>query len=219
MLGREAFSAAADPARFPEQLAFVKPWKARRLFFNTFSFNREQEKEAAALPVRVEVDLGQYDPVLGASYSQIAGMSRSMHRSQGMGASQRPGPSKNYLVPIEGDPLPKDATDAFAGIDTTWKRVPGGAAVGQILDEAVRTFAPEHPERAVPLLVKARPLVAAIEDPSASEKLHELDETIALCQGLWLDAQASSYDAVPGSTVEVRYTALDRSPLPWPGAL
>jgi hypothetical protein len=79
---------------FPEQLKFVEPWKARRLLFNSFSFTQEMEKEAAATPGRIEVDTGAYNPVLGVSYSQIAGMSRSMHRSQGMGASQRPGPSR-----------------------------------------------------------------------------------------------------------------------------
>src|SRR5499427_2560390 len=31
ILGKEAFSAAADPARFPEQLKYVQPWQAKRL--------------------------------------------------------------------------------------------------------------------------------------------------------------------------------------------
>ncbi len=211
IVGKEAFFAAADPSRFPEQLKYVEPWKARRLLFNTFSFTRDQEKEAAAAPGRIEVDTGAYNPVLGASYSQIAGMSRSMHRSQGMGASQRPGPSRNYLVPIAGDPPTKDA---FDGIDTSWGRVPGGAAIGQILEEAVRTFEPDHPERTLPLLEKAHPLIAAIHDRRAVEKLGELNEAIALCSGLWLDANADGYAVVPGSTIEVTYSALNRSGAP-----
>jgi len=211
ILGKEAFSAAADPSRFPEQLKYVEPWKARRLLFNTFSFTRDQEKEAAATPGRIEVDTGAYNPVLGASYSQIAGMSRSMHRSQGMGAPQRPGPSRNYLVPVAGDAPSKDA---FDGIDTTWERVPGGAEIGRILSEAVRTFEPDHPERSIPLLLKAAAPMAAIQDPWAREKVNELHEAIALCAGLWLDADADVYAAAPGSTVEVRYTALDRSGFP-----
>src|SRR3954452_11265249 len=31
ILGKEAFDAAADPKRFPEQLQFVQPWRARRI--------------------------------------------------------------------------------------------------------------------------------------------------------------------------------------------
>ena len=211
ILGKEAFLAAADPGRFPEQLKFVQTWKARRLLFNTFSFSREQEKEAAAIPGRIEVDTGAYNPVLGASYTEIAGMSRSMHRSQGMGAPRRPGPSRNYLVPVAGDAPTNDLLD---GIDTTWGRVAGGVEAGRILGEALRLFDPGHPEHTIPLLLKARPLIAAIHDPWASEKLRELDEAVALCAGLWLDADADRYAAVPGFTIEVKYTALNRSTFP-----
>ena len=118
------------------------------------------------------MDTGAYNPVLGVSYSQIAGMSRSMHRSQGMGASQRPGPSKNYLVPVAGDP---PAQDAFDGIDTTWERVPGGAEIGRILAEAVRTFEPDHPERTIPLLLKAHPLIAALPRPVGARKAGRIE--------------------------------------------
>jgi len=211
IVGKEAFFAAADPSRFPEQLKYVKPWKARRLLFNSFSFTPQQEKDAAATPGRIEVDLGEYNPVLGASYSQIAGMSRSMHRSQGMGASQRPGPSRNFLVPLAGDPPIKDA---FDGIDTSWGRVPGGDEIGRILADAVQGFEPDHPERTIPVLLKAHPLIAAIHDPWAERKLKELNEAIALCSGLWLDANADRYDVLPGSKVTVSYTALNRSPFP-----
>ena len=214
IVGKEAFEAAADPSRFPEQLKFVEPWKARRLMFNSFSFTKETEKEAAATPGRIEVDTGAFDPVLGVSYSQIAGMSRSMHRSQGMGASQRPGPSRQFLVPVAGDAPAKDAIDAFDAIDTTWSRVPGGADIGRLLEEAVRTFEPDHPERTIPILLKAHPLIAALRDPWAGAKLVELNEAITLCSGLWLDANSDNYAVVPGATLEVNYTALNRSPFP-----
>src|SRR5581483_3469180 len=38
ILGREAFQAAADPARFPEQLQYVQVWQARRLAQASFNF-------------------------------------------------------------------------------------------------------------------------------------------------------------------------------------
>src|SRR4051795_4793877 len=34
ILAQEAFTAAADPKRFPEQLAYVEPWKATRIVWN-----------------------------------------------------------------------------------------------------------------------------------------------------------------------------------------
>ena len=211
ILGKEAFFAAGDPNRFPEQLKYVQPWQARRLMFNSFSFTPQMEKEAAAAPGRIEVDTGEFNPVLGVSYSQIAGMSRSMHRSQGMGASQRPGPSRSFLVPVAGDAPTKDA---FDGIDTTWDRVPGGAEIGRILTEAERTFDPDHPDRTIPLLLKAQPLIAALHDPWASEKLAGLTKPSRFARDMWLDANANDYAAVPGATVEVSYTALNRSSFP-----
>src|SRR5579884_2655657 len=46
ILGREAFSAAADPNRFPEQLRDgVEPWQAKRLMWNMFGFTKEQREE------------------------------------------------------------------------------------------------------------------------------------------------------------------------------
>jgi LmbE family N-acetylglucosaminyl deacetylase len=216
MLGKEAFSAAADKDRFPEQLRYVQPWQAKRLLFNIFSFSPEQEKEARTMPHRVEVDTGEFNPVLGKSYTEIAGISRSQHRSQGMGAPERRGPSHNYLVTIAGAPADHDA---FVDVTTTWTRVQGGEAVGRILAEAERTFVPEHPEKTIPLLLKARPLIAAMDDPLAKRKLEELDEALAPCSGLWLDATADRYAAAPGSTVNVELEAINRStfPVTWAG--
>ena len=56
-----------------------------RLHVQRASRSRKLEKE----PNKIELDPGEYDPMLGHSYTEIAGMSRSMHRSQGMGTAER----------------------------------------------------------------------------------------------------------------------------------
>lgn len=185
LLGRDAFSAAADPHRFPEQLQYVQPWQAKRLMWNTFSFTPEQEKESAEMKNRVEIDPGDYDPVLGFSYGEIAGMSRSMHKSQGMGTFERKGSQKNYLVTIAGDRASKDV---FDGIDITWGRVPGASEVGSSLREAAAQFEDSHPGKILPLLLKARAAMAQLHHPVVERKRRELDEAIALLSGLWMDA-------------------------------
>jgi len=112
---------------------------------------------------------------------------------------------------LDGAPA---ASDPFEGVDITWSRLPGGAAVGPILAEAARSFIPEHPERTIPLLLKARPLIAAIQDPWAALKLRELDEAVALCAGLYLDAAAGRHTATPGESLQVNIEATNRSPFP-----
>src|ERR1019366_7055882 len=69
ILAQEAFTAAADPTRFPEQLKYVKTWQAKRLLTNLAAFNAEQQKEAEKLPEKLELDLGAYSPELGYSYN------------------------------------------------------------------------------------------------------------------------------------------------------
>ena len=216
LLGKEAFSAAADPRQFPEQLQWVEPWQAKRILWNTFAFTRQQEEEAAKLPNQIVVDLGSYDPVLGHSYAEIAGMSRSMHRSQGMGAPERRGSSKNFLALVAGEPAAKDM---FDGIDTTWGRIPGGTPVGQILSEAAHNFDVEHPEKTVPALLQAKKLMAGLHQSGAKQpvldlKQRELEEAIVSCSGLWLDATADKFAAVPGGTLKISATALNRERLP-----
>jgi LmbE family N-acetylglucosaminyl deacetylase len=222
ILSREAYEAAADPARFPEQLRYVKPWRAARLV-QAAGFGGPpppgvpvggrggrggQPPAGPALPDAGSTDTGAFNPILGYSYEELAVLSRSMHHSQGTGAMRRPGPSESHFSLLAGQPSSKDL---FDGIDTTWNRLPGGAAVGQIFAQVIRDFEPAHPEKAIPQLAKARPLVAAIDDPLARLKLVELDEALALCAGLWVEAQARQPEAVPGAELALTTTVLNRS--------
>src|SRR5579883_498650 len=235
LLGREAFRAAADPSQFPEQLRYVQPWQAKRLVQSSFNFGpngppagaqtdtparggRGGRGEGASRPVRepakaigpaIHNDTGEFNPILGYSYEQIAGMSRSMHRSQGMGNLGREGAVDSEFTVIGGDAASKDL---FDGIETSWNRLPGGPEVGALLAEALRGFEPAHPEKVLPQLMQARPMVAAMADPLAKAKLEELDEAIAQCAGLWIDAQAHQPETVPGSGLTVTATVINRSP-------
>ena len=217
ILGKEAFELAGDPLRFPEQLRSVRPWQAKRLVrpegFTGYGFPPsalppQLPPAAPLLPPAGAVETGEFNPLLGYSYEELATLSRSMHHSQGTGAMRYPGASHTPFGLLEGAP---SSNDIFDGIDTTWNRLPGGAAVKAILDDAIVSFDVAHPEKTVPALAKARPLIAAIDDPLAKAKLAELDETIGKCAGIWLEAQAHEPSAVPGSTMAVTTTVLDRS--------
>jgi hypothetical protein len=207
ILTREAYTAAADKTRFPEQLRWVEPWQAARLLSGGFGGGRG----GGATTGGIQMDTGEFDPLLGFSYTEIAGMSRSMHRTQGMGAPERRGPSSSSMSIVAGRP---SSGDIFDGIDITWNRLPGGAAVGQILGEAARTFVPEQPEKTIPLLLKARPLIAAMKDPWAALKLTDLDETLAMCAGLYLDASTDRDAVVPGESLQVNFETTSRTRFP-----
>lgn len=209
ILAKEAFAAAADPAKFPEQLQLVKPWQAKRLVYNILDYTPEHQRVLKNTPNKLIVDPGEYNPLLGYSYAEIAGMSRSQHQSQGMGWAEQRGSMKDHLTVIAGESATSDPLD---GVDTSWSRLPGGAAVSRILSDADKAFDPMQPQGIVPSLVKVRPLIAAIDQPEAKRKLRDLDEMLANCAGLWVDAAAERFAVTPGSSVRIDLTAVNRLP-------
>ena len=209
VIGKEAFRLAADPKAFPEQLKHVEPWQAKRLLWNGFSFNRQMEQELEKTPERLVADTGEYNAVLGLSYGELAGLSRSQHRTQGMGSAERKGSAPNYFFHYDGVPAARDFMD---GVDTSWNRIRGGAPVQKALDEAVSAYSPDHPEKVIAALLGARTLIRAIDSAEARRKLAELDEAVAMAAGLWLEVNAMRPAATPGGSVELRLTAVNRSP-------
>jgi len=212
LLAEEAFRAAADPARFPEQITRdgLAPWAARRLMWNAWRVKPEERDPR--LPKLLEVDLGAYNSFLGRSYSEIAAESRSMHKSQGFGSAERRGTLVNTLEPRLGDSA---TSDLMEGVDTTWRRVPGGEAVIAPLEKAVRTFRPDRPADVIPLLIEARRTMATLApSPWVAGKEREVDEAIRAAAGLWIEAIAARFAATPGSELPVSVVVLSRSDAP-----
>lgn len=208
ILGKEVFAAAADATKFPSQLKWVDPWQAKRLYFNLFNFGPAAEAENEKQQGLLVIDAGEFDPVLGYSYQEVAGISRSQHRSQGMGSPERRGSARNHLQLLAGD---KAASDPFEGIDTTWNRVPNGKPIGDLLAAASKKFAAENPTAILPELLAARKLLDGRTDILSIEKREELDSTIALVAGLWVDISAERAEAVPGNLLRLTMTAVNRS--------
>ena len=101
VLVHEAYAAAADPSRFPEQMAEgLRPWQARKFYFSAgFGFGRggrggpggrggrggPDGGGATAGGARLTtLDVGLFDPLLGRTYAEIGSHARSMHKCQGM---------------------------------------------------------------------------------------------------------------------------------------
>ena len=81
----EGFTAAADPKRYPDQIGPLTRWGPRRLLWNTSPWFYDMLDDFKP-ETMVKIDVGQYSPLLGESYPELAARSRSMHRSQGFGS-------------------------------------------------------------------------------------------------------------------------------------
>ncbi len=210
ILAAEAFAAAGDPARFPEQVRALGTWGPRRLFWN--AWRPQIEGRSAEMPRLLTLDLGIFDPVRGESYAELAARARSMHKSQGFGAAPRRGALPNYLEQLAGEPAQGDPLE---WIDTTWGRVPGGEAVDAALVEAQRAFDVRNPAAVVPGLLAARRAMASLPPGHWVEvKRRELDELVLAASGVWVEAVAEERSVAPGDTLSITAMVVNRGTLP-----
>ncbi len=135
ILTKEAFRAAADPNRFPEQIKEgLLPWQAKKLYIgNVCGFG------ASTCPAEnytVRLNTGQVNPVLGMSYIQFAMEGLRHQLSQGAGGwSVEPGDRFTYYKLIDSVVPPatdKDGheKDFFDGIDTSLTGLSSGLNAG-----------------------------------------------------------------------------------------
>lgn len=197
ILAQEAFAAAADPTKFPEQLKYVKTWQAKRLLWNTFSFGTVN----TTAPDQFKIDVGVYNPILGKGYGEMAAESRSNHKTQGFGSAKTRGEAFEYFKTILGD-APKD--DLMDGVNTTWGRVDGGEAIGSEIEKIRKGFDIDHPEKSVPALVAVLDKVEKVPDEYwRIQKTKELDNLIVTCAGLWFESYAAEPIYAVGDSLAV----------------
>jgi len=206
VIAREAFVAAADPGRFPEQFKYgVGPWQAKRILWNTFSFGTTN----TTAENQMKIEVGQYIPLLGKSIGEIAAESRSQHRSQGFGSASTRGTSTEYFIPILGDKAEKDPMD---GIDQSWNRVKGGDVISKQVDALIASFDPQHPENAITKLIAIKKDLNNIDDSYWKKiKSKEVDQLIVMCSGLHIEALANKKQIKQGDTLQISLTINNRS--------
>ena len=220
IVAAEAFDAAGDPKRFPEQLKYVQVWQPKRLYWNTGNFF---VKPGENMDGYLKLDAGGYNPLLGQSYGEIAAHSRSQHRSQGFGASAQRGEALEYFQFVKGTPA---KTDLFEGIDLTWNRVPGGAAIGQQVEDVIRKYDAANPSASVAGLLGVYQYIIdkrldlrssiAVDEKAfwIDTKKKEINSLIQACAGLYVEATVNEPTIVSGGKLSVTYELINRSGYP-----
>ena len=104
---------------------------------------------------------------------------------------------------IKGD-LPTDKSNIFEGIDTSWNRIKGGNAIGDILYAVEKQYDFKNPTASIPELVKAYKAIQGLEDTHwKTIKTKEIKDIIAACAGLYLEATANTNHATAGSSIDL----------------
>jgi LmbE family N-acetylglucosaminyl deacetylase len=238
----EAFRAAADPARYPQQMKDgLRPWQAKRVFC-TEGFGGAEPPASRDL---LRVAASEFDPLLGRTYGELGLEARSMHKCQG--TSQLlplPGqsPSRMYRLKdsVVGEPGVAPA-HMFDGIDTTLAGVGAYAgsspppvlaaslqAITAGVAAATEAAAARGPAAAAPRLAEGlsavRDLRAKLGSIGLSESArYEIDyrlerkesqfqEALVLSQGIRVEALADDGTVVNGQTVKVSVVAGNNGP-------
>ncbi len=215
-LSIEIFDQINNKNIFPNQLKYVGLWQPKRLFFNTswWFYGGKEKFDAADKRNLVNFETGIYYPLLGQSNQEIAALSRSRHQSQGFGSTGSRGEEIEYLELIKG-PIPSDTQSIFEGIDTSWNRIKGGAAIGKLLAEVEKNFDFKNPSASIPALVSAYSEIQKLDEKHwKTIKSEELKTIIQACAGLYLEAVADQQSGTPGSTLTIKIEAINRSPIP-----
>ena len=116
LLSREAFRAAADPSRFPEQIrAGLLPWQPKKLYVDNVRGNEDYT---------IDLNTGAPAPALGLSYLQFAMQGLRHQLSQGAGSwNIEPGDHHTYYKLVDSvlaQVTPgKREESYFDGIDTS----------------------------------------------------------------------------------------------------
>ena len=207
VLAEKAFKLAGDKTAFPEQLKYVNVWQPKRLLWNTFRFGSVNTTAENQLKVTV----GQYDAQLGMGYGELAGLSRSLHKSQGAGTQSVAGIRTEYFSHVLGEPA---KATLFDGLNKTFT-AKGNADIDQSLDKIISDFNFNQPELSLPALFVLRKKLMAINDLNLKkDKIKSLDNIILSCAGFMGEVVTNHAEAVAGENYNFRLNLISRAENP-----
>jgi hypothetical protein len=118
---------------------------------------------------------------------------------------------------MDGEPA---ARDRFLGVGTSWNRVPGGQAVGRLVERALAEFKIDDPAASVPRLLELRSELSRLPaSPIVDYKRKQLDWLLQACLGLTVETTVVQAEVLPGEKVMLNHSAVVRSSVPvrWRG--
>lgn len=208
ILAQEAFVAAADATKFPEQLKEVSIWQAKRILWNNYNFGDSNN----TAPDQFKIDVGVYNPLLGKGYGEIAAESRSMHKSQGFGSAKQRGSSLEYFSEWKGG-LPQ--ADLMEGVKTGWDKLEGTAELAKEILDIERKFNSSKPSESVLALTDVYKKLWTLHlngNPLLYEKLLEVQNLILACSGTWFEVYSERPNVAVKLPFKVRVDMISQYP-------
>lgn len=212
ILASEAFDISDRSDVFPEQLTAVQPWKVRRIFWNAYSWGGQYEPKDDKL-YHTFSSVGDFNPLLGETYSQIAADSRTMHKSQGFGSTSQIGRGNDFIELVKGEPF---ADSPFENIPNRWHEIENGKEIEQKINELLASFQFIQPAQHVQLLLEIRKLLAPVQSDKVwvAEKKEHLDRMILQTLGVKTEFIIKKEIGYPGDELATEFVFNNPSNLP-----
>jgi LmbE family N-acetylglucosaminyl deacetylase len=200
ILAQEAFTAAADPTRYPEQLKYVSTWQAKSIFWNTsYWFFRDKKFDTTGL---YHDNISVYIPMLGKSVNELAAEAESMHKSQGNGSTADMEDRTEYFTYMQGQK--PDSKDIFSEVADDWKSIKGCEKVPAMLDEIAAKFNIENPAASLSELQQLYTLLSNNKgNYLVDAKLKDLQQIIMQCAGIYTEAISKNKFVAVGDSMHV----------------
>jgi LmbE family N-acetylglucosaminyl deacetylase len=220
-MAQEAFKAAGDPNMFPEQIKQgLRPWKPLKDYARVpfaritaqgiydyadgkyypadFQNYITGQVEHGQLATNVEIPEGQYDPVLGLTYAQIARVGLGNQKSQNGGTGMPPAEADNAPYHRFGSSVPAQDKESsfFDGIDVSLMGIASLAEGGDstflkdglqqingLVEKAISGYSAQHTDAIAPTLAEglkatndliAKVASSSLSDDSKYNVTHEL---------------------------------------------
>ncbi len=226
-----AFKAAADPNMFPEHMAEgLRPWQAKKLYRGQ-GFRPDPNNQPSLV-----LNTGEYDPLTGRSYFEIAMEGRSQHKSQEMGLLEVRGKFTSGLILLESRVgKTENEKSVFDGLDTSIKGIAqltnnNEAGFEASLEElqttlknALAAYNQYRPEEIIPILAKAYRQVSAAERATGNQdskfilnrKRSEIADALQMASGIVVDVLSNTDKLVAGKStgVSIKVFAPERTKL------
>lgn len=207
ILAQSAFKVVGDKTKYKDQLAYYPAWQPTRILFNSYKFGSRNTTK----PDDQQVQVGQYSPLLGMGYGELAGISRSIHRSQGAGTRSVPGVQTEYFTLVDGKPF---SSSIFDGIDTTWGRV-GRKDIGKHINDIISKYDFTSPAASLPELLALYDDIKTVKDDYwRTQKLSELEAIIMHCSGFMAELYTDAPEVTRGESRKYTFNLITRTDLP-----
>ncbi|WP_296622050.1 PIG-L family deacetylase [Marivirga sp.] len=208
ILAHEAFDMAGDESAFPEQLKWTTTWQPKKIYWNTSSwfFRRNEDFDRSQY---ITENAGGYSPLLGISYTEMAALSRSRHKSQAFGTAGSRGDEIEYFEYWDG---PENEKELFSGLDHYWGNFKNGKIIQKAIDKLINDFQFKQPESSIDQLFVIKNLIEKLNESAVKkDKLNAIKKLILNCAGFYHLFYHDNPYASPGDQINVNMELVNRS--------